>query len=110
MAVKAGKLRHRIAIEETTETPDSSTNEPVDDWKQIKSMWASIEPAQGAEGFSADQVQGTVSHVITVRSVAGISNKMRVRFNDRIFGILAVLNVEERGAEGRLACMEQTNA
>lgn len=110
MAVKSGKLRHRIEIQVSTTTADDASNEPIDHWQLFRMQWAGIDPSDGTERYGADQVQGTVSHVMTVRSVQGITNKMRVKFRGRVFGILAVLNIEERGAEGRLLCMEKTVA
>lgn len=110
MAVKAGQLRHRIVIEQDDAQRDSQTNEPIENWKPFKHLWARIDSASGSERFASQQIEGTVTHQITIRNARGITNKMRVRYDARVFGILAALDMEERGAEGTLLCEERTNA
>ncbi|SCY25308.1 phage head closure protein [Alkaliphilus peptidifermentans] len=104
--MKIGKLRHRITIQEYQATRDSFGAE-VKEWVDIKTVWASIEPLSGREYFSAKQINAEVTTKIRTRYLKGIHPKMRVLFNDRIFEILSVINVEEKKRELELMCKEE---
>ncbi len=56
--------------------------------------------------FAAQSTQADVTHRITLRYMSGITPKMRVNYNSRIFDILSVINVGERNRELQLMCRE----
>jgi SPP1 family predicted phage head-tail adaptor len=103
--VRAGKLRHRIAIEQVAETqdPDGSV---IETWSTFANAHASIEPISGREYFAAQTTQADVTHRICMRYLAGLIPKMRVKYGLRIFDILSVINVNERNRELQLMCKE----
>ena len=104
--MRAGKLRHRITIEERLETQEA-TGEPVWEWVPFADVWASIEPISGREFFAAQQVQSTVSTRIRIRHLEGVTQKMRVNYNGRYYAIEAVIRVMERDREIHLMCVER---
>jgi SPP1 family predicted phage head-tail adaptor len=100
-----GKLRHRIAIEQVTETQDTDGS-VIETCSIFAAMQASIEPISGREYIAAQSTQADVTHRINLRYMPGITPKMRVNYNSRIFDILSVINVGERNRELQLMCRE----
>ena len=103
--MKIGKLRHRIAIEQVAEIQDSDGS-VIETWSAFADVQASIEPISGREYFAAQITQADVTHRISLRFIAGIITKMRVKHGSRIFDILSVINVNERNRELQLMCRE----
>jgi len=103
--VRIGKLRHRITIEQVSETqdPDGSV---IESWSTYATVQASIEPISGREYVAAQSTQADVTHRIRIRYLSGIVPKMRVSYNSRIFDILSVINLGERNRELQLICRE----
>jgi len=84
--MKIGKLRHRIAIEQVAEIQDSDGS-VIETWSAFADVQASIEPISGREYFAAQITQADVTHRISLRFIAGIITKMRVKHGSRIFGV-----------------------
>ena len=96
--MRAGPLRCRITIEAPVET-QGSDGSIVTTWKTFTEAWASIEPLIGREYFAQQREQATESHKIRMRYQPGITHKMRVAWDSRLFEIESVLNVGERKRE-----------
>lgn len=107
--MKPGRLRHRIIIQQLTRTPDGGGGY-TEDWTTFASVWADVYPLKGTERYEAQKVQASISHRITARYRAGVKPSMRVNYNGRIFGIDAVIDVEERHHVLQLLCSEVTPA
>lgn len=107
--VTTGELRHRITIQQVTEDRDAlgGTSEA---WSEFAQAWAAVEPIKGREYFGAQQVNSEVTHRVRLRYREGIRSQMRVQFHGRIFGIEAVLNIDERNRELHLMCVERMGA
>lgn len=102
-----GKLRHRVTFVQDQEVPDGMggvTVQPVD----VATVWAAVEPLQGRERYAAQQVQAETSHRVTIRYRAGLNTAMRIRFQGRMFNILAIIDPEERREQLQLLCAEVT--
>jgi SPP1 family predicted phage head-tail adaptor len=90
-----GKFRHQIAIQVNTPTQDSAGSW-IDSWADEGAVvWGSIEPLSGRELLLAQQVKSDVSHKIRIRYKAGITSAKRVRYQNRYFNIISVLNIQE---------------
>jgi len=109
--MRAGRLRHRVVLEERTGSANAY-NELPDTWATVATLPAAVEPLGGREFFASQQVQGNVSHRITLRYLAGVTIKHRVRWPDpatgadRIFDINAVIDRDERHRAIELMCTE----
>ena len=108
MALMAGKLRHRVAIQSLSESLDSY-GEPDEGWTTAETVWASIEPVSGNELDVGDGQTGIVTHRVFMRYTANATPKKRLLFGSRVFGIESVLNHEERNEYLQLRCREETN-
>lgn len=101
----AGAYRHRITIQQATETRDTF-GEAVPTWGTYAERYAEILPQSGREFIGARQLTPELSHLIRLRTVAGVTPKMRAVLGSRVFDILAVLDDENRGIQMTLACRE----
>ena len=103
--MRAGRLRHQIVIQICAATPDGAGAE-VKTWSTFATLQASYEPLMGKELFAAQQEQARATTRFRVRFVAGITPKMRVSFDNRLFNIESVIDPYGRGRELHLMCAE----
>lgn len=90
-----GLFRHRITFQESVET----TNEngfPVQDWTDVKTVWAMIKTLQGREYYEAATTQNENTVRFVIRYTSGINPDMRIKYKDRKFEILSVINDDEQ--------------
>ena len=111
--MRAGRQRHRVIVEQVTETQDS-VNQPVKTWTTYVEMWGKVRPMRGRELFTAAQRWPEVDTVITLRGNPRtdlITEKMRASLTTRdrtkIFNILAVIDKDERGIQVDLICRRE---
>jgi SPP1 family predicted phage head-tail adaptor len=77
-------------------------------WAKVAETWAAIEPLKGDERWAAAYAQATTTHRVTMRPPGvAVHPSNRLVFNGRIFEIEAVLDIEERGRELQLMCVEK---
>ncbi|TGE31326.1 phage head closure protein [Desulfosporosinus sp. Sb-LF] len=104
--MQAGQLRHKLDIETELNIRDTY-GQTTHEWVVfLHGLWAAIEPLTGREYYAAQQVNAEISHRIKIRYKGGIKPKMRVKYGDRYFNILAVLDITERHREIHLMCTE----
>ncbi len=108
MALMAGKLRHRIAIQQRT-TDQDDYGQQLDQWDDVARVWADIEPLNGRELLAAAAVQAETTHTVTMRYRPGITPQLRINYNGRLFNILNVLDDNERHRTLTLLCSEGLN-
>lgn len=85
------RLRHRVAIEQVTETRDADGG-VVTAWATLHSkVPAEIVPLSGREFVAAQAAQAGITARMTIRYVTGITPKMRVVHGADIYNIEAVL-------------------
>ena len=108
MALMAGKLRHRVSIQ-TESTAVDTYGEPTASWSTDATVWASIEPTSGNEVDIGEGQAGIITHRIFMRYTANATPKKRLLFGSRVFGIVTVLNHEERNEFMQLECREESN-
>ena len=78
-----GKLNKRI----TFQLQDLDSED--EDWKDIATTWANINPISGKEYYSAETINSDLTHKIRLRYRKGITPDMRVLYNGRIFYIVS---------------------
>ena len=105
--IRAGRLRNTVEVQQRTSVRDASGGESVT-WLTLTTISAGIVPLSGRERLLADQVQGDVSHRITIRNYAdGLTPKYRFKFGSRIFNISSIINVNERNRKMECLCNEE---
>lgn len=110
MAVKAlcaGKLRHRLEIQQKTVTRTEQGG-VTRGWATVKTLWASIEPKTGREYYFSEATRADMTHLITTRAQATAQTPdMRGLFNGRYFNFVEVQRIKEIRHEQNIAAIEQ---
>lgn len=101
-----GALRHRLILESVVRTPDGGGG-VSESWVAQATLWGRLQPLGGGEGVEAGRLAGRHRYAITIRHRDGVGPSMRFRKGARIFHILSVENVEERGRWLRAVCEER---
>lgn len=79
MSISAGKLRHRVKIQEYRfVSQDPVTGEEQRDWVTVRECWASIEPLSAREFVAAQSTQSKVSARIVIRYADDLDASMRI--------------------------------
>jgi len=99
MAQAAGKLRHRVELQEQQIAQDPNTGEMLTTWVTISRPWAEIVPMSGREFMAAGAEQSEVRGRIVIRYRDDVDASMRVVYRGRYYNILAVLPDAESGRE-----------
>ena len=102
--MKSGELRHRVTLERTS---DSSDWGRTGAWSTFATVWAKVEPMSGREYQEGRVDRGELTHVVTIRYLAGVRPDMRVNFEGRYLKIVAPRNLEERNRWLELDCNEE---
>jgi len=103
--IPIGDLRHRIVFEQPVEVDDGHGGHVVS-WATFATVWAAVEPISGREYFEAHQMQREVTHRVKIRSLPGLDENMRIIFNDRVFEIESIIDLDERRYFMELLCRE----
>lgn len=93
-----GPLNRRIAIERAGDIDDGYQTRD-DAWALIATVWAEYRPGKGSERFAAaaqSAVQPVAFWIRWSRTVADVSPRDRVRFQDKIYSITAVSEIGRR--------------
>lgn len=101
-----GHLRHSLVIETLTDVDDGRGGS-APTWATVATVFGRVMPVSAREAFMAGQVQGTVSHRVTLRWIDGVRPKMRITWGSRILLIEGVRNLEEEGRILELDCSEE---
>ena len=97
--LKAGNLRHRIALQRKQQTQNPQTGAMVTTWVTEATVPAAVEPLSAREFVAAQAVQSNVSVRITVRYRPGITSAMRLLHDGKVYGITGVLADKDSGRE-----------
>lgn len=107
--IDPGKMRHLITFQRFAGEPDSF-GDPLltedSEWESMATVWAAIDPISGKEFYAAEQSQSEVSHKVRCRYRNGINTAMRIKFGERRFAILSVIDWEERHESLLIMCKE----
>lgn len=107
--MEAGKLHHRITIQQATVTQDAY-GEPVKTWGTLATVWAAVEPMIGREYLAVQQLQSAANVRIRIRYRPGITPLMRVQWIDgattRLFDIESIQEVRTERRELILMCKD----
>jgi head-tail adaptor len=102
MTIDAGKLRHRVQVQEQQETRDPITGAVNITWVNLGSpRWAAIEPLSARELIQSAAVQSAVTARITMRADAPVKPSARILNIARgiVYNIHGVLADKESGLE-----------
>ena len=64
-------------------------------WKDEATVWCALWPVSAKEQVEAMQTVMTITHRIRIRYRDGVSPAWRVKFGDRYFAIVSIVNPNE---------------
>lgn len=106
----ANDLNKRVTIQVSAETKDAD-GLALDSWQDHATVWAAVEPLRGREYFAAAAVNAESTVRFRIRYRRGITSKMRLVYDGRIFNIKSPpIDLEERHVELHLMCVEEVGA
>lgn len=108
--IRAGLHRHKVTIEEPTQTTDS-VGEPIITWLTYASRSAKISYSGSREVYRFQQYISETDSVFTFRydgKTKNITTKMRLSYNSRVYNIKGIVNYNEMNKEVIVACVEDT--
>lgn len=100
-----GAMKNRILIQKKHIVYDSY-NQPIESWKNAFELWAEIINTGGGEFYAAQKLNAQTTAVFKTRYVSSISSVDRIKYNNRIFEILWVNDVDEKHIELQISTKE----
>ena len=102
--MQAGKLRHKLSIQESTSgsTKSPATGEFLPVWTTYSSsVWCSVNPVSGAEIFREDQryTLNILQFGIRYSSAKPVDQGMRIVYGGNNYDITEVINPDFRNRE-----------
>lgn len=103
----AGKLRHRVVIQQLVDLEDSAgevqddLGAMIQEWEDVATVWAAIEPLSAREFIAAQSEQSKVVARVTIRYRDDINFTMRLYHaaKDVYYNIEGILADKESGLE-----------
>lgn len=95
---RAGRLLHRIQIQEQQRVPDGGGGYGIE-WVTLRTVWAHVEPLSAREFVASQAVQSEVTARITIRYRDDITPDMRILHRGKIYHIRGVLADHRSGLE-----------
>ncbi len=74
---------------------------------EVKTVWASVEPTRGREYQEAQRIRPELTYKITTRYHKDITPDMFIKFKDRYFQMISIINVRERNEMLEIICAEK---
>ena len=102
-------FRHRITIQYPDGYEKNEEGIVVPKWADLATVWAAFEPLRSREFFEAAAVNAENTVRFFIRYMPGITQEMRILFDDRVFNITAVMDRADRKAELEIMAKELTN-
>ena len=102
----ASEMKHWISIQAKTSVPDGEGGH-TDTWATSASCWAAVSPIQARQQFEYKSVNVDASHLIKVRGNVTIAEANQILFGSRIFEVLTVEDIQERGIVKVVTCKER---
>jgi SPP1 family predicted phage head-tail adaptor len=106
----ATEARHQVAIERNAATTDGEGGYSDGIWQTIDTVFAAIYPIQARQQFQYKSIGVDATHLIKIRGKIEVAETDRIKFGSRVFEILAVENIQERGFEKVITCKEARDA
>jgi SPP1 family predicted phage head-tail adaptor len=111
------RLRHRVTIQEQVENQDSNTGAFSVEWQnvwldsntELENIPAEVLTGPGKESFQAEARQGEIAARINLRWFPGLTQKMRILWDNQVFNINSIETDTTARREYRLRCTAGVN-
>ena len=105
--MEVGKLNKRITLQYPANVSDGMGGYTTT-WTDSLDVWASIWPVSATETIQSMQPAMTITHRINMRYRSTVQPEWRIKFGERYFDIVSMINPEERNEWLYLLCKETT--
>lgn len=99
----AGRMRDRVTFQAyngSVDTHGDIRDDLDENWTDVITVWAAIDPVSGREFYEASQNQSEVTHKIRCRYFSGLKAEQRIRNQAgntvRLFHIVSIIDWENR--------------
>lgn len=91
----AARLKHRVTFQEAVFSGDDVGGRQTE-WSPVATVWAELRSRSAGAGESlfAGKIQAESTHILTLRYRNDIRTDMRVSYNNRLFNIRHVDNID----------------
>jgi SPP1 family predicted phage head-tail adaptor len=103
--MRGGDLNKQILIQYPTKVPDGQGGF-ITTWVNAATVYAQISPVTAREQVWGMQTVMTISHTITIRYRSVLKASWRIKFGDRFFNIVSIINVDEANDYLQIMCKE----
>ena len=90
-----GAMRHKVIIQQVTSTTDAGGGRSVA-WSNYKTVFAHVEQLSAQVKFDQGVVDERGLYRFTMRFLTGVDTRNRLSFDNKIFNIDSVINLDER--------------
>jgi len=97
--MQAGKLRHRVELQQVTNSQDPQSGANSETWQLFATVWASIEPLSARDFIAAQAAQNQISARAVIRYRPQITAGMRLIHNHATYHIEGALPDKHSGQE-----------
>jgi SPP1 family predicted phage head-tail adaptor len=108
MNIKIAELRHRINIQRRESVQDE-TGVFRQETKDLREVWAKIEPLTSRDLYRANEIWPETDHRIIIRYFPDVEKGMILTWNDKTFEITHVTDEDYRHQWLEIMCKEITN-
>ncbi|WP_196007899.1 phage head closure protein [Clostridium tyrobutyricum] len=107
--MRTEELKHKITFQKLTTTTNENGFE-VEVWEDYSTAWAAISNLMGREYFAAAAVQAEKTVKFTIRYLQGITDDMRILFEDKQYNITFIDNIKYRNKYIEIKALEVENS
>ena len=96
--INPGELTHQIILQIKSITQDAELNSIIT-WLDWRTIWASPLPKTGREYYKLATVNSEITEAFKVRYIGFMSPHLRIKFRNKYFEIIEVINTDESNTE-----------
>jgi len=93
--MRAGSLRHKITFQQLTVANDT-WGHSAETWTDQVTTYAALWTLRGTERMESLKLDNEITHKIRVRYKRDLHPKMRIKYGERYFNILSMVDPDER--------------
>ena len=105
--MEAGTLNKRITIQYQTKVSNDMGGFIVT-WVNAATVWAALWPLSATETVKSMQTSMVISHRIRIRYLSVLRPSWRLKFGEKFYNIVSIINPNERNEYLDLICKEST--
>lgn len=106
--IQIGKLNKRLKFNKLTDSVDSM-GQSKKQLAEICEVWGSLYPIRGNEFYELQKIQSKITHKAYIRYRAEIDSNCFIQYEDKIYNIESVLDVDLEHKMLEIMCSEHTN-